>query len=77
MRYTAIKYKRKIYVAGPYHQDAINLMLKGKSELTIIKLYDRIMNGKDNIEFGFAEKDGKNWIISDMQSARKYMYGFS
>lgn len=76
MRYPAIKYKNKVYVKGPYHQDAINLMLRGKSYLSVNRLYDRIIEGKDDIFFGFAEEDGSNWVDSDSQKARKYMYGF-
>lgn len=76
MRLPAIKFRNKIYVAGPFHQDAINLMIKGMSKLTIIHIYDRIIDEKEDIIFGYAEEDGENWITSDSQNARKYMYGF-
>lgn len=76
MRYPAVKFRRKIYVAHPHHADAIALALKGMSTLAIHRAYDRVVDGKENIVFGFANIDGSDWYESDSQDARKKMYGF-
>lgn len=71
MRYPAVKFRRKIYVAGPRHQDAVNLAFKGMSPLSRRRAQDRIAEGK---EIGFACEDGTDWYLSSSQSARTYMY---
>lgn len=76
MRLPAVKFRRKIYVAGPRHQDAINLAFEGMSKLSVRNTYLRISSGKENIIFGFAFIDGHDWIECDMQRVRKLMYGF-
>ena len=46
------------------------------SEHTARRVCNRIADGKESMVFGFACEDGSDWIESDMQSARKLMYGF-
>lgn len=72
----AIKFRRKIYVSRPFHQDAINVALKGMSPLSIRRVYDRIADGKEEIIFGYAYEDGSEFEPTTMQGARKLMYGF-
>lgn len=72
----AIKFRRKIYVASPRHQDAINVALAGMSQHQIRRIYDRVADGKEEIEFGFAYDDGSDFEPSSSQEARKLMYGF-
>lgn len=74
LRHPAIKFRRKIYVAGPRHQDAINLAYKGMSSHAQRRAEDRVAEGKETIIFGFACEDGSDWIDSDMQAARIRMY---
>lgn len=75
-RYPAVRLRRKIYVAGPRHQDALNVAFSGMSKHAVHRLHNRVMDGKENIVFGFACEDGSDWHESEMQDARKLMYGF-
>lgn len=77
VRQPAIKFRGKIYVAGPFHTDAINLAFSEMSEHAKLRAYERVADGKETIIFGFAFSDGSNWIESDSQKARKHMYGFT
>jgi hypothetical protein len=72
----AIKFRRKVYVSRPFHQDAINVALKGMSELSVWRVYDRVAEGKESIEFGYAYEDGSEFEPTTAQEARKRMYGF-
>lgn len=76
MRIPAVKFRGKIYVGHPRHQDAINAMFKGWSKLSVRRAYDRVADGKEDIIFGFANHDGSDWVESDSQGGRKIMYGF-
>jgi len=77
IRHPAVKFRGKIFVGYPRHQDAINLAFAGLSQHQIGRIFDRIAEGKEDIVFGFACDDGSDWIVSDTQDARKTMYGFS
>lgn len=72
----AVRFRRKVYVSRPFHADAIATALKGMSELSVQRVYERIADGKENIEFGYAYEDGTEFEPTTMQSARKVMYGF-
>jgi S-adenosylmethionine synthetase len=72
----AVRFRRKIYVSRPFHADAIAAALRGMSELSVMRVYDRIAAGKENIEFGYAYEDGSEFEPTTMQDARKLMYGF-
>src|SRR6201988_771266 len=71
----AILFRRKVYVVSPNHKDAIDLAFKGMSPHQIGRICDRIAAGKEDIVFGFAYIDGSEFKSTDMQSARKRMYG--
>lgn len=72
----AIKFRRKVYVSRPFHADAIATALKGMSELSVRRVYNRIAEGKEDIVFGYAYDDGTEFEETTMQNARKIMYGF-
>jgi hypothetical protein len=76
LRHPAVKFRRKVYVAGPRHKDAIDLAFKEMSKLSLRRTYDRISAGKETIIFGYACEDGTDWVDSDQQGARLRMYGF-
>lgn len=71
----AIKFRKKVYVVSPNHKDAIDLAFKGMSAHQIGRICDRIAVGKEDIVFGFAYIDGSEFKASDLQNARKRMYG--
>lgn len=72
----AIRFRRKVYVASPRHQDAINVAFAGMTQHQIRRVYDRVADGKEEIVFGFAYNDGSEFEPSESQDARKMMYGF-
>lgn len=76
LRHPAVRFRRKVYVSRPFHADAIAAALKGMSQLSIRRVYDRIAEGKESIEFGFACEDGTEFELTASQGARKIMYGF-
>ncbi len=76
MKFPAVLWRRRVYVGRPRHQDAINAAFAKLSNLQKRKAYDRVADGKENIIFGFAFHDGEDFKPSDMQDARKRMYGF-
>lgn len=77
LKQPAILFRRKIYVAGPSHKDAIDAAFAGISQHQVHRIYNRVMDGKVDIVFGFALDDGSEFEASSMQSARKLMYGFT
>lgn len=77
VKHPAVKFRRKVYVGQPRHMDAIDSALKGMSKLSIRRAYDRVLNGKEEIIFGFAFEDGTDFEPTDSQGARKLMYGFT
>lgn len=76
IRHPAVKFRRKIYVGHPRHQDAINKAFAGMSKLSVRRAYERVADGKEDIIFGFACEDGTDWCDSDSQMGRKRLYGF-
>lgn len=77
MRFTAIIFRNKIYVASPRHLDAINLAFKGMTELQKHRVSNRIADGKEKLLFGSAFGDGSKWEWEkEYQSVRMEMYGF-
>lgn len=76
-RYTAIKFRGKIYVAAPRHMDAINLAFAGMTHLQKRRVSNRIADGKETMLFGSAKGDGTEWEWNEeFQDARMLMYGF-
>lgn len=73
----AVRFRRKVYVSRPFHADAISAALKGMSELSIQRVYRRVADGKEQIEFGYAYEDGTEFEPTGSQGARKLMYGFT
>lgn len=71
----AVLFRRKVYVAGPCHKDALDLALSGMTRHQQHRVYNRISDGKEDIVFGFAYDDGTDFKPSSMQGARKVMYG--
>lgn len=45
--FTAVLFRRCVYVAGPRHMDAINLAFKGMTDLQVRYVSDRIADGKE------------------------------
>lgn len=77
MRFTAIVFRNKIYVASPRHLDAINLAFKDMTQITKHRVNNRIANGNEKLLFGSAFGDGSNWEWEKKhQAARMEMYGF-
>lgn len=74
VRHPAVLFRRKIYVAGPHHKDAIDLAFAGMPQHQVHRIYDRVMDGKEEIVFGVAREDGSE--ACSLQPARKAMYGF-
>lgn len=72
----AVLFRKKVYVAGPYHKDALDLTFRGFSAHQCHRIYNRVADGKEEIVFGFAFDDGTEFMPSSMQEARKAMYGF-
>lgn len=76
-------FRGKIFVsdvdtdAMTYHQNAINKAFAGMSDHTANRTRWRIMDGKEDIIFGFALEDGSDWVDSSSQLGRKEMYGFN
>ena len=74
---TAVLFRRKIYVRGPRHLDALNAAFERFTQHQVHRIYNRVADGKEEIVFGFANADGTGWeFSSDFQDARKIMYGF-
>jgi hypothetical protein len=73
----AVLFRRKVFVVGPNHKDAIDAAFAKFTEHQAHRVTLRIMDGKEDIVFGFAYIDGTGFKPSDMQSARKRMYGFN
>jgi hypothetical protein len=77
VRYTAVKFRGRIYVAGPRHMDAINLAFDGMTQQQKHRVCNRIADGKETIQFGSARGDGTEWEWNEeFQNARMRMYGF-
>ncbi len=76
-RITAVRFRSKVYAAGPRHKDAIDKAFEGMSQHTLHRVCGRISDGKESIEFGMANEDGTGWE-RDIEShdARMEMYGF-
>lgn len=76
-RYTAVKFRGKIYVASPRHMDAINLAFAGMTFQQQRRVSNRIADGKEEMLFGSANGDGTEWEWNEeFQAARMIMYGF-
>ena len=73
----AVLFRRKVYVVGPNHKDAIDAAFAKFTEHQAHRITLRIMDGKEDIVFGFAYIDGTDFKACDIQSARKRMYGFN
>lgn len=77
IRFTAVKFRGKVYVAAPRHMDAINLAFAGMTHLQKRRVSNRIADGKETMLFGSAKGDGTEWEWhKEFQSARMIMYGF-
>jgi hypothetical protein len=72
---TAVMFRRKVYV-GKTHKEAIDAAFAGMSPLAARHVADRIAEEKEALAFGYANEDGSGFVLSDMQEARKMMYGF-
>lgn len=75
-RTKAVKVDGRLFVEGPFHQDALNLFFKGWSEHRRRRFYERVIAGKSTVVFGTAFSDGTGWVEDPLQEARKEMYGF-
>lgn len=76
-RYTAVKFRGKVYVAAPRHLDAINLAFAGMTLLQKRRVSNRIADSKETMLFGSAKGDGTGWEWNEeFQDARMLMYGF-
>ncbi|MBR1193268.1 hypothetical protein [Bradyrhizobium sp. AUGA SZCCT0160] len=77
VRYTAVQFRGKVYVAGPRHMDAINLAFAGMTQMQKHRVSNRIADGKETMLFGSAKGDGTEWEWNEeFQNARMHMYGF-
>lgn len=54
-RYTAVKFRGKVYVATPRHLDAINLAFAGMTHLQKRTVSNWIADGKETMLFGSAK----------------------
>lgn len=73
----AVLFRRGLYIAGPFHQDAINLAFAGMTDLQKQHVSIRIGDGKESMLFGCARADGSNWEWDEVrQGVRLTMYGF-
>lgn len=75
-KHPAIKFRGKVYVGHPRHQDAINVAFTNLTQQQKFRAYNRVADGKEEIIFGFAFLDGDDFEACEMQDARKIMYGF-
>jgi hypothetical protein len=77
VRYTAVQFRGKIYVAAPRHLDAIKLAFAGMTPMQRHRVSNRIADGKETMLFGSANGDGSGWEWNEeFQDARMVMYGF-
>lgn len=76
-RLPAVKFRRKVYVGDPRHKDAIEKAFAGMSPMSKRNVCHRIADGKETLQFGWAEADGAGWEHDvAYQDARMIMYGF-
>ena len=76
--FTAIKFRGRVYVASPRHQDAINLAFAGMTKIGCDRIVSRIAEGRETLRFGSARGDGSEWVDeAKYHSARMQIYGFS
>lgn len=76
-RLPAVMFRRKVYVGDPRHMDAINRAFSGMSDHQRHRISCRIADGKEEMLFGSANKDGTEWLHdARYQKVRMEMYGF-
>lgn len=72
----AVFWRGNLYIGYPRHQEAINAAFKGMPKSAIFRAYCRVMDGKEDIIFGWINDVGE-FETDEYQQARKTMYGFS
>jgi hypothetical protein len=78
MTVPAIKFRGKVHVGETWHHEAITKAFAGVPKSAVHRAYDRVQDGYEDIIFGRADYDGKNFVPDkDFQEARKQMYGFA
>lgn len=77
MTVPAVMFRHKVHVGKMWHKEAIDKAFIGMPKSAVWRAYDRVRDGKEDIIFGRADKDGNNFEPDpEFQDARKDMYGF-
>lgn len=71
----AVLFRGKVHV-GETHNEAVHAAFKRFTDQTALRVTWRIMDGKENIVFGYANRDTSGWLECGQQEVRKEMYGF-
>lgn len=67
--FTAVMFRRRLYVAGPRHMDAIELAFKEMTDMQVHHVSNRIADGKEKMLFGTAMGDGSGWEHDEKYTA--------
>jgi len=76
-RFAAILFRKILYVATPNHMDARKMIEASMSKLAMQRAYNRVVDGKETMLFGFAYLDKETWVwehCPEYQEARMTIY---